>query len=88
MTTKLKGGIGVLADHLRDLYTEAAGEIRYRTKAERILVENGHVTGVQLKDGSVITAPVVVSNLAPTPRCWIWWRRASSVIPGDAAGRS
>ncbi len=65
MTTKLKGGIGVLADHLRDLYTEAAGEIRYRTKAERILVSDGRVTGVQLKDGSVITAPVVVSNLAP-----------------------
>ncbi len=65
MTTKLKGGIGVLADHLRDLYTEAAGELRYRTKVEQILVEDGHVTGVRLKDGSVITAPVVVSNLAP-----------------------
>jgi phytoene dehydrogenase-like protein len=65
MMTKLKGGIGALAEHLRSLYEDAAGEVRYRTKAEKILVENGRVTGVQLKDGSTITAPVVVSNLAP-----------------------
>lgn len=66
MTTKLKGGIGVLADHLRDLFVEAAGEIRYRTKVEQILVEDGKVTGgVRLKDGEIISAPVVVSNLAP-----------------------
>jgi len=65
MTTKLKGGIGVLADHLRDLYLAAAGELRYRTRVERIVVADGRVTGVQLRDGSVVNAPVVVSNLAP-----------------------
>ncbi|MGI9162417.1 MAG: phytoene desaturase family protein, partial [Mycobacterium sp.] len=65
MTTKLKGGIGVLAEHLRALYLEAAGEMRYRAKVDRILVESGTVTGVQLRDGATITAPVVVSNLSP-----------------------
>lgn len=65
MTSKLKGGIGVLAEHLRSLYLEAAGEVRYRSKVDRILVDEGRVTGVQLRDGSTITAPVVVSNLAP-----------------------
>ncbi len=65
MTTKLKGGIGVLAEHLRTLHLEAGGEIRLRAKVDRILVSDGRVTGVQLRDGSVISAPVVVSNLAP-----------------------
>ena len=35
------------------------------TKVEKILVENDRVTGVRLRDGSTISAPVVVSNLAP-----------------------
>ncbi|MFN8071114.1 MAG: NAD(P)/FAD-dependent oxidoreductase [Mycobacterium sp.] len=65
MTSKLKGGIGVLAEHLRSLYLEGSGEIRYRTRVDRILVDNGTVTGVQLRDGSTITAPIVVSSLAP-----------------------
>jgi phytoene dehydrogenase-like protein len=65
MTTKLKGGIGVLAEHLRDLFIDSAGEMRFRAKVEQILVEDGKVTGVRLKDGEVITAPIVVSNLAP-----------------------
>lgn len=65
MTTKLKGGIGVLADHLRDLFLAAGGELRYRSKVERILVSEGRVTGVELRDGSAVKAPVVVSNLAP-----------------------
>ena len=65
MTSKIKGGIGALAEHLREIYLQAAGEVRYRTKVDRILVDDGRVTGVQLHDGSTISAPVVVSNLAP-----------------------
>jgi len=65
MMTKLKGGIGALSEHLRSMFLDAAGELRYRTKVEKILVEDGRVTGVRLRDGATITAPVVVSNLAP-----------------------
>jgi phytoene dehydrogenase-like protein len=65
MMTKLEGGIGALTDHLQHLFVSHGGEIRYRTKAEQILVENDRVTGVRLRDGSVITAPIVVSNLSP-----------------------
>ena len=50
MTTKIKGGIGALSDHLKKLYLDASGEIRYRAKVDKILVENAKVTGVQLKD--------------------------------------
>ncbi len=65
MMTKLEGGIGALTDHVRDLFVSAGGELRFRAKVERIVVEDGRVTGVQLRDGTKITAPVVVSNLAP-----------------------
>ena len=65
MMTKLKGGIGALTEHLRELFVSHGGEIRFRTKVEQILVDHGAVTGVRLRDGSTITAPIVVSNLSP-----------------------
>lgn len=65
MMTKLEGGIGALTDHLREMFVSHGGEIRFRAKVERIRVEGGRVTGVRLRDGSEINAPVVVSNLAP-----------------------
>ncbi len=65
MMTKLEGGIGALTDHVRELFVSRGGELRFRAKVERILVDDGRVTGVRLRDGSEISAPVVVSNLAP-----------------------
>lgn len=65
MMTKLKGGIGALTEHLRELFIGHGGEIRFRTKAEEILVDRGKVTGVRLRDGSTISAPIVMSNLSP-----------------------
>ena len=65
MMSKLQGGIGALTEHLHELFTSHGGEIKFRTKVEQILVENGAVQGVRLRDGSTITAPVVVSNLSP-----------------------
>jgi phytoene dehydrogenase-like protein len=65
MMTKLKGGIGALTEHLRELFVSHGGEIRFRTKAEKILVDKDHVSGVQVRDGHTICAPIVVSSLAP-----------------------
>src|SRR3984957_20215482 len=65
MMSKLKGGIGALTEHLHEMFISHGGEIRFRAKVEQILVEHGAVTGVRLRDGSVITAPIVVSNLSP-----------------------
>jgi phytoene dehydrogenase-like protein len=65
MMTKLEGGIGALTDHLQAQFISHGGEIRFRTRVEKILVEDARVTGVRLRDGSTISAPVVVSNLAP-----------------------
>jgi phytoene dehydrogenase-like protein len=65
MMTKLEGGIGALTEHLHTLFTDHGGQVRFRTKVEQILVENDRVTGVRLRDGETITAPIVISNLSP-----------------------
>jgi phytoene dehydrogenase-like protein len=65
MMTKLEGGIGALCDHLLELFVSNGGEVRYRAKVEKILVDDDRVSGVRLRDGSEVTAPVVISNLSP-----------------------
>lgn len=65
MMTKLRGGIGALTEHLRELFVSQGGEIRFRTKVEEILVTGRQVTGVRLRDESTVSAPIVVSNLSP-----------------------
>ena len=42
------------------------GELRRHAKVTRIVVDGGAVQGVELSDGTVGRAPVVVSNLDPT----------------------
>ena len=62
---KFRGGMGAVTEHLLQMFSAAGGELRLRSKVGEILVEDGRVTGVRLEDGSMVTAPVVVSNLAP-----------------------
>lgn len=62
---KLVGGIGALTDHLHALLTAAGGELRLRSSVDRISVDGGRIAGVRLADGTAITAPVVVSAIAP-----------------------
>lgn len=65
LTKKLRGGIGVLTEHLARLLTDAGGELRLRTKVTEILTADGRVTGVRTDDGTSYEAPVVVSSLSP-----------------------
>ena len=65
LTKKLKGGIGVLTQHLAQQYAEAGGELRLDAAVGEITVVDGRVTGVVLADGERIDAPTVVSGLAP-----------------------
>lgn len=62
---KLVGGIGALTEHLHTMLTDAGGELRLRSSVDRISVDGGRITGVRLEDGTTITAPVVVSAIAP-----------------------
>ncbi len=64
--SKVRGGLGTMADHLCALFERHGGELRRHTKVARIVVDGGAVRGVELGDGEVATAPVVVSNLDPT----------------------
>ncbi|MCV7057896.1 phytoene desaturase family protein [Mycolicibacterium gilvum] len=62
---KFRGGMGAVTEHLLQMFTAAGVELRLRTKVDEILVDGGRVTGVRLEDGATLSAPVVVSNLAP-----------------------
>ncbi|QRY51871.1 phytoene desaturase family protein [Mycolicibacterium septicum] len=62
---KLVGGIGALTEHLHTMLTDAGGELRLRSGVDRLSVDGGRITGVRLEDGTTITAPVVVSAIAP-----------------------
>ncbi|MCT1618950.1 phytoene desaturase family protein [Janibacter hoylei] len=57
-----RGGGQTLSARLGEVILSNGGEIRTRTRVARILVEKGKAVGVELADGTRITAPVVVSN--------------------------
>jgi phytoene dehydrogenase-like protein len=65
LTKKLKGGIGVLTEHLEKQYADAGGELRLRSQVTAVDVVDGRVTGVVTEDGSRYDARVVVSAVAP-----------------------
>ncbi len=58
-----KGGIGALSDTIAKSVEDRGGEIRYNTRVKRFLIENGNITGVELKSGEKITAKVVLSSV-------------------------
>ena len=64
--SKVRGGLGTIADHLLALFERHGGELRRHVKVTRIVTDGGAVRGVELGEGEVVTAPVVVSNLDPT----------------------
>jgi phytoene dehydrogenase-like protein len=64
--SKVRGGIGAMSDHLLHLFEQNGGELRRHVKVPRIVTAQGRVQGVEVGDGEVVTAPVVVSNLDPT----------------------
>ena len=62
---KLRGGIGALTAYLADSLVSGGGEVRLRTKVTEIVVSDAHVTGVRTEAGETLTAPIVVSAIAP-----------------------
>src|ERR1700739_1414271 len=62
---KLRGGIGALTAHLADSLVSGGGELRLRTKVTEILVSGGKGGGVRTEAGQTLTAPVVISAVAP-----------------------
>ncbi|OBG28460.1 dehydrogenase, partial [Mycobacterium alsense] len=66
---KLRGGIGALTSHLCELLESHGGEVRLRTKVTEILLDSsgsgGRVTAVRTEGGETLSAPIVVSGIAP-----------------------
>lgn len=66
---KLCGGIGALTAHLGALLESHGGEVRLRTQVAEILVAGAgpeaQVRGVRTEAGETLTAPIVVSGIAP-----------------------
>lgn len=56
------GGGQVLSATMVEVVRANGGDFRLNARVEKILVDDGRVTGVQLAGGEIITAPVVVSN--------------------------
>ncbi len=60
---RVKGGMGRMSEALAGQIRSNGGEVRLKQNVARILVENGTAVGVELKNGTVMKARVVVSNL-------------------------
>lgn len=61
-----KGGFGNLADAYASAVTANGGKVMMRTRTEKILVEQGKVTGV-VTDKGTFKAPIVISNAGLQP---------------------
>jgi len=59
------GGTGALVDAYRKLMEEVGIEITLNTTVDKILVEDGKVSGVRLENGAEIKADLVVANVDP-----------------------
>jgi all-trans-retinol 13,14-reductase len=57
------GGASSFAEHLVPTIKAAGGEVRAKTQATRLIVEDGAVVGVETEDGTTLRAKVVVSNI-------------------------
>jgi phytoene dehydrogenase-like protein len=60
-----RGGMGAVSDALAAAARKHGAEIRTSSPVVRILMENDHVSGVELASGEQLIAPVVVSNADP-----------------------
>lgn len=56
------GGTGAIVNAFEKLLTEQGAKIQLNTEVKEILVKNGKAVGVELKNGEILEADVVVSN--------------------------
>ena len=60
-------GWGELAEACCDFVRENDGEVIMATKLKKIIIDNGSVAGVETEDGTVYSAPIIVSNAGIQP---------------------
>ncbi len=57
-----KGGVGVIAEKLVNGLTNYGGQIKYKSRVTKIILEGNQAIGVQLATGEIIHANKVISN--------------------------
>jgi len=60
-----EGGMGAVADAIRKAAEGFGADVRVSAPAEKVLIKDGRVTGVVIKGGEEITAPLVVTTCHP-----------------------
>ncbi|CAH0992358.1 hypothetical protein SIN8267_02477 [Sinobacterium norvegicum] len=60
-----RGGMGAISNAIAGALKEYGGVIQTAAEVKQIIVKGSKTTGVELADGSVIEADIVVSNLDP-----------------------
>ena len=84
-----EGGMGAVADAIRRAAEELGATVRTRAPVARVLVSGGRVTGVALRDGEELYAPVVVTRSTPGSPSWSSWTAPSCrTSPPTPAPRS
>jgi phytoene dehydrogenase-like protein len=61
----VRGGMGAISEAMAASARSKGAEIRVNSAVEKLLVREGHTTGVALKSGEEISGRIVVSNLDP-----------------------
>ncbi len=78
----VRGGMGAVSEAMAASARSKGVEIRVNAPVEKILVREGRASGVVLKTGEEIAAPVVASNLDPK-RTFLDLDRAKPILPVD-----
>ena len=60
-----RGGMGTVADSIRDAARAFGCDVRTEARVARVLVEGGRAVGVALESGEELRAPVVISCIHP-----------------------
>jgi len=61
-----KGGYGRLFERCVEVFEKLGGEVVYQARAEKIMVEDGQITGVKTNKGT-FSSPIVISNAGIQP---------------------
>ncbi len=65
----MKHGSQSLSNALVDSFLKNGGDVRFSCGAKKILVKDGHVSGVVLDSGEEVAARYVISNASPIATC-------------------
>ncbi len=58
----VRGGMGAVSQYLEKLALQRGVDIKCNQEVDQLLIEGKKVTGVKLADGTVVEAPIVISN--------------------------